>query len=394
MTKLNDSRCKNVKATGKIQKIPDGQGLYLHITPEGKKYWRLAYRFAGKQKTLSFGTYPIITLADARNKSIEAKKMLSDNIDPSLIKKIEKNKLIDDSENTFEKIAREWHSKQKGYNTPAYWQEKIHRLEKDIFPKIGTFPIDKITAPILLKVIQDIENRGAKEIARRDLQMCSQIFRYAVSHSYCSSDPTLALRGALQPVKQQHFASIEINDLPDLIHKIERNENRLFPTTIHAIKLMMLTFVRTGELIGAKWNEFNFDKKQWLIPAERMKMKREHIVPLSKQTIEILEKQKFYCHNLNDGFVFPSQIHSAKSMSNNTILKALERMGYKGKMTGHGFRSLAMTAIIEELGYSKEIPDRQLAHTEKNKVLAAYDRSQLLKERTIMMQEWADYLDN
>ena len=367
---------------------------FIYILPQTvKKYWRMNYRYADKQKTLSFGTYPQVTLAEARIKREEAKKSIADNNDPSLEKKIQKQKILEKYENNFENIAREWHAKQEKKLSLDYWKNKLHRLEIDIFPKIGAFPISDIKAPQILSAIQDIEKRGANEIARRVLQMCGQIFRYAIVTSRLDTDPTQALKGALESTQKGHYASIETHELPDLIRKIERNENRLFPTTIHAIKLMMLTFVRTGELIGAKWNEFNFDKKQWLIPAERMKMKREHIVPLSKQTITILEKQKSYCHNLNDGFVFPSQIHSAKSMSNNTILKALERMGYKGKMTGHGFRSLAMTTLIETLGYRREIPDRQLAHTERNKIIAAYDRSKFINERTVMMQEWADYLD-
>ncbi len=393
MTKLTDSRCKNIKPTDKEQKIFDGAGLFLKIKPNGSKSWHLKYRYAGKEKLLSFGTYPIITLSDARNKSLEAKKMLAENIDPSLIKKIEKNKLIDDSDNTFEKIARTWHEKQKGYNTPNYWQEKIHRLEKDIFPKIGNFPIDKITAPILLKVIQDIENRGAFEMAKRALQMCSQIFNYAIASSLCSHNPTQHLKQALQPKTTTNYNSIAIHEIPDFIKVVNQNKCRLYPTTLNAIKLMMLTFVRTGELIGAKWNEFNFNEKQWIIPASRMKMRKEHIVPLSRQAIEILQEQKQYGLYAPEAHVFPSQIKHNQSMSNNTILKALDRLGYKGKMTGHGFRSLAMTTIIEKLGYREKIPDLQLAHGERNRVMASYNRSELLAERTKMMQEYADYLE-
>jgi len=393
MTKLTDSRCKNIKGNGKIQKLTDGEGLHLLITATGQKLWRMAYRFAGKQKTLAFGAYPTISLADARQKRLEAKKMLAENIDPSLIKKIEKHKLIAEHDNTFEKIAREWHIKQEAYNTYKYWKEKLHRLEKDIFPKLGNFPIDKINAQTLLKVIQDIENRGAKEMAKRSLQVCSQIFNYAIASSLCKDNPTIAIKNALQPKKATNYASIDIHEIPQLLRDIERNHCRLYPTTINAMKLLMLTFVRTGELIGAKWHEFDFEQKTWLIPAERMKMRKDHIVPLSKQVIEILNHQKSFCHYDTNAYIFPSQIKHQKHMSNNTILKALERLGYKGRMTGHGFRSLAMTTIIEKLGYREKIPDLQLAHGEKNRVIASYNRSELLAERTKMMQDYADYLD-
>ena len=394
MAQLTDSRCRNVKATGKIQKLSDGGGLYLHVTAQGQKYWRMAYRFAGKQKTYAMGVYPLISLAEAREKRIEVKKLILDGTDPALMKKIEKNRFLQGADNTFEKIAREWHSKQEGHISPNYWKEKIHRLEKDIFPKIGTFPIDQITSPILLKVIQGIEERGAREMAKRALQMCTNVFDYGIATSRCKDNPTRSFKNALLPKKSKHFASIDVHEMPQLVRDIYFNKGRLYPTTQNALKLIMLTFVRTSELIEAEWKEFDFENKVWLIPANRMKMRRDHIVPLARQTIEILQDQKFHSGNSGNDFVFPSQIHSAKSMSDGTILRALKRMGYNGRMTGHGFRSLAMTAIVEKLGYREKIPDLQLAHGEKNRVMASYNRSELLEERTKMMQEWADYIDS
>jgi len=394
MQKLTDSRCRNIKPTNKEQKLFDGGGLYLKVKPNGSKTWHLKYRFAGKEKLLSFGKYPIISLSDARHKQSEAKQNIADNKDPSLLKKIEKNKLLAEYDNTFEKIAREWHTKQESYITVKYWKEKLHRLNQDIFPKIGNVPIDQITSPILLKVIQDIENRGASEMAKRALQVCSNIFDYGIATSRCNNNPSTALKNALQPKKTTHYPCIPIQEMPKLVKDIYTNTGRLYPTTLNALKFVMLVFVRNKELIGTKWQEFDFENKQWHIPAERMKMKIPHIVPLSKQVIELLENQKQYSRFAPDDYTFPSQIKLNHHISNGTILKALERMDYKGRMTGHGFRTLAMTGIVEKLGYREKIPDLQLAHAERNKVMASYNRSELLAERTKMMQDWADYIDS
>jgi integrase len=236
-----------------------------------------------------------------------------------------------------------------------------------------------------------VEKRGAHDEARRLLQYCGQIFRYAVITERTERDITTDLRGALKPYHQGHFNTIEAKELPEFLEKFQRNDARLYPQTRHALQLMMLTFVRTGELIGAKWEEFDFDAKEWNIPAERMKMKRPHTVPLAKQTIELLEKQKKLTGNWE--WVFPNIARPKKHMSNCTILGALKRLGYKGRMTGHGFRALAMSTIKEKLGYRHEVVDRQLAHAPANELEAAYDRAKYLDERTIMMQQWADYLD-
>jgi integrase len=380
INKLKPKTCELSKSNGKTQKLPDGGGLYLEITPSGdNKYWRLKYRFAGKEKRLALGVFPFVGLAEARKKRDESKKMLADGIDPSLEKKIQKQKIFEKSENSFEIIAREWHSKQEKKLTPDYWQNKLHRLEMDIFPKLGAFPVEDIKPQQVLKAIQAIEERGAGEVARRSLQVCGQIFRYAISTSRCELDPTQALKGALEPMKKGHYASFDIEEIPEFVKAFEKNTARLFISTIHAIKLMMLTFVRTSELIKATWDEFNFENGLWIIPKERMKMKRPHIVPLTRQTIELLTEQKRFAVDTQKGFVFPSQNKPLiNHMSNNTILKALERMGYKGRMTGHGFRALAMGAIKEKLGWRHEVVDRQLAHAPKDKITAAYDRAKFL----------------
>jgi integrase len=359
-------------------------GLFLHITDDGKKYWRLNYRYAGKQKTLAVGIYPQISLLEARKKRDDAKKLISEGVDPSLDKQLKKQKIFEKSENSFEIIAREWHAKQEKKLTPDYWNNKLHRLELDIFPKIGAYPISDISPQQILAAVSHIEKRGANEMARRALQMCGQIFRYAVITGRCEIDPTQSLKGALESFKKGHYASLDIDKLPQFLKDLDRNDCRLFVQTRNAIQLMLLTFVRTGELIAATWQEINLDTAMWIIPANRMKMRRDHLVPLSRQAIIVLkDMQRFKIEN---DYIFPSQVHGAKHMSNNTILKALQRLGYKGEMTGHGFRALAMSTINERLGYRHEVIDRQLAHAPKNKVDAAYDRALFLNDRKKMMQ--------
>jgi integrase len=392
---LTDTQCRTVKPSEKVQKLADGGGLFLQVTPKGQKYWRLKYRYLGVEKVLALGVYPIVTLAIARSKRDEAKKRLSDGEDPALEKKAAKLRLQQKAENNFESVAREWHAKQEKKLSGDYWRSKLHRLECDIFPKIGAYPIEDITSAQILSAIRSIEKRGAHEMARRSLQMCGQIFRYAIATGRCASDQTYALHGALEGFRKGHFASIESGELPELLRAVDRNDARLYPPTRNALRLMLLTFVRTGELIAATWDEINLDGAQWIIPAERMKMRRPYIVPLSRQAVEILREMRPASIEGRQRYLFPSQISGGTPhMSNNTILKALERMGYKGRMTGHGFRALAMTTIKEKLKYRHETVDRQLAHAPKNKIDAAYDRAQFLDERAEMMQKWADYLDS
>jgi integrase len=296
------------------------------------------------------------------------------------------------TDNTFEVIAREWHEMQSAKwikNTSDY---TLRRLENDIFPLLGAYPIKDITAPLLLTALRAIERRGAHEMAHRALQVCGQILRYAIATGRAERNVAADLKGALRPVKHTHFAALDAKELPEFIKTLEQNDARLFLHTRYAIRLLMLTFVRTSELINAKWDEFDFEKKLWVIPPERMKMRKSHIVPLSRQSLAILENIK---QSMGYGVnVFPNQVEPRRCMSNNTILKAIERLGYKGQMTGHGFRALAMSTIKEQLGYRHEVVDRQRAHAPRTKVDAAYDRAQFLDERTKMMQEWADYLDS
>ncbi|MCB9985025.1 MAG: integrase arm-type DNA-binding domain-containing protein [Micavibrio sp.] len=389
--KLTNTACINAKPKEKPYKLADGGGMYLEITPSGGKLWRLKYRFGGKEKLLSLGKYPQTTLAEARVKREELKKLLANGTDPSDQRKQQKQEQALSSANNFEAVAREWHENQKATWSDSHTKTVLQRLEADIFPALGYRPINSINAPDLLAVVRKIEERGAHDVAKRAVQVCGQIFRYGIVTGRNDRNPAADLRGALKAAPKGHYASIEPDDIPDFLEALNKNEARLYRETTLAIKLLMLTFVRTSELIEAKWSEFDMEKALWSIPAERMKMKRPHIVPLAKQAIKILEELKTLGESSE--WILPSQFGSRKHMSNNTILKALERLGYKGRMTGHGFRALAMTTIKERLGYLHEIVDRQLAHAPRTTNDKAYDRAKFIEDRTKMMQEWADYLD-
>ena len=390
--KLSDIQCRNAKPADKTKRLSDGAGMYLEITPKGAKYWRMKYRIHGKEKRLAIGVYPEVSLSEAREKRDEARKLLREGIDPSFAKQEQKRAAKMEANNSFEKIARQWHDHNISRWSEGYAKEILHRMENDVFPSLGYYPITRITPPQILQTMRKIEGRGAHEMARRTLQYCGQVFRYAIGEGYLESDPTRDLRGQLKPFKKNHFACLATKDLPRFLKDLNTNDARLYAHTRRAIKLMLLTFVRTSELINAQWEEFDLDKAQWTIPAARMKMKRDHIVPLSQQALEILEEQKKQTGEWE--WVFPNQVRPKKPMSNNTILKALGRMGYKGIMTGHGFRALARTAIREELNYDSEIIEKQLAHKTSTPLGEAYDRTQFLPQRKEMMQDWADYIQS
>lgn len=388
---LTDTQLRQSKPKAKPFKLSDGGGLYIQIQPKGAKYWRLAYRYAEKQKTLALGIYPEITLADARRKRDEAKKYLAKGIDPSnlMSKKVRKRAEVENLENSFESIAREWHEQQKGGWSKNHWDRVITSLEKEAFPDIGSFPIQDLTAPHVLAILRKVEKRGALEVAARLLQRCSAVFRYAIQTGRAESNPVADLQGALKTKKVKHQPALTRNELPEFLEKLAAYDGSKI--TQLGLKLVILTFVRTGELRGAVWSEFDLDNAEWRIPAERMKMRAEHVVPLSKQAIEILAELKPITgkHDL----VFPSRQTWKKSMSENTMLYAMYRMGYHGTATVHGFRATAST-ILNESGFKPDVIERQLAHVERNKVRAAYHRSEYLEERKKMMQWWADYIDN
>ncbi|MAS87842.1 MAG: integrase [Micavibrio sp.] len=389
LTKL---ACDNAKPQDKDYKLFDSGGLFLLITKTGSKLWKLKYRHLGKEKKLAFGPYPIVSLSDARDKRDEAKKLLADDLDPSVIRQEIKKEKIQENANTFEAIALEWFENNKPSWKPDHAKNILARLEKDVFPIIGKYPIKTLTHKMLLDMANAVKERGANELAKRIIQMCKHIFQYAIITGRAEKNIAEDLKGLIKVKPKGHFAAIETREIPEFIQDLRNHRAKLNRQTYLAVNFMMLTFVRTNEMIKAEWSEFDFKEKQWIIPAQRMKMNKDHIVPLSKQVIAILEELR-EIHN-HPKYVFPSRTQRNSHMSNNTVLMAIKRMGYKGRMTGHGFRALAMSTIMEKLGYRHEVPDAQLAHSKRGDVAKAYDRAKFLDERTKMMQEWADYLDD
>jgi integrase len=387
---LTASEVKAAKTSDKPIKLSDGEGLYLLVQPNGAKYWRLAYRFDGKQKTLAIGVYPDIGLQDARERRQEAKKLLANDIDPSQAKKSQKAARQALVANSFESVAREWFSKQAPNWKENHASRIIRRLELNIFPWLGRVPIETITAPELLKAIRRVESRGAIETAHRVLANCGQIFRYAIATARASRDLAADLRGALPPTQEIHHASItDPKKVGELLRDIEGYQGAF--VTKCALRLAPLVFLRPTELRHAEWSEIDFSKAEWRIPASKMKMKAMHIVPLSTQAQAILlEIQPLTGQGR---YVFPSVRSNSRAMSENTVLAAIRRLGYaKGEMTGHGFRSMAST-LLNEQGFNRDAIERQLAHAEGNSVRRAYNFAEYLAERQAMMQHWADYLD-
>lgn len=386
---LTDPQIRNTKPSEKPLRLFDGKGLYLEVSPAGGKWWRFKYRYGGKEKRLSLGVYPEVGLKDARTKCDEARRLLSGGTDPSEARRIRKLVNMDRAANSFEAIAREWYQKQAHTWVPGHADDVLRRLESNLFPDIGFRPIAELEAPELLACLGKIEKRGAYDLAHRVLQVSGQVFRYGIACGYCKHDLSADLRGALTPHVKKHQAAVKPEELPGLLRAIAGYEKQGDKQTMLALQLLALTFVRTGELIGSVWNEFDLKAGLWVIPASRMKMKNEHVVPLSQQSLKILGELK----DIGGGsrFVLPGR-NRDKPISNNTLLFALYRLGYKGKMTGHGFRSVAST-IFNEQGYNRDVIERQLAHCETNEVRGAYNRAEYLPARTAMMQEWADYLD-
>lgn len=384
---LTDIIAKNAKPQKTQFKLFDEKGLFLLVTPNGSKYWRMKYRFDGKEKLLSFGTYPETSLKEARNKRDAARKQIQEGCDPSQEKKLAKLARLINSENSFENVAREWHEKQNQRLTAKHSKTVLKRLETDMFPLLGSRPINQITAPELLVTIQKIEKRGAIDLAHRAMQTAGQILRYAIATGRAQRDISADLRGALTVRKKVNHANLKEDELPEFLQKLSNYEGDL--RTKIALELLVLTFVRTGELRGAKWQEINFKSTEWHIPAERMKMREKHIVPLSKQVVELLHQIRTL-HN-NPDFVFPSHTNPNNSISENTLLYAMYRMGYHSRATPHGFRATAST-ILNERNFRSEVIEKQLAHGERNKVRASYNHAQYLPERKEMMQWWADHL--
>jgi len=388
---LTDTQIRKAKPSQKTQRLFDGGGLYLEISPKGGKWWRLKYRFGGKEKRFSLGVYPDISLKDARERRDEARKLLANKVDPGEHRKAKKAVKDEQAANSFEVIAREWYAKHSPNWSLSHGARIIRRLERDIFPWIGGKAIANINAPQLLDVIRRIEQRGALETAHRALGNCGQVFRYAVATGRAGRDPTSDLKGALPPVKSTHFAAVtEPNQVAEVLRAIDSYEGTLIVRC--ALHLAPLVFVRPGELRHAKWADIDLESAEWRYTVS--KTNTQHIVPLADQALEILRE----LHPLTGRgrYVFPSARNPKgdRPMSDNAILSAMRRMGIdKDEMSGHGFRAMARTILDEVLGFRPDFIEHQLAHAVRDPNGRAYNRTAHLPERHKMMQDWADYLE-
>lgn len=387
---LTDKQIQNAKARATLYRLLDGEGLYLEVSSAGGRLWRFRYRFAGKEKMLALGKYPQVRGPAARKLAGEARQVLSESRDPGAEKQAAKERARIASDIGFEAIATQWHAKLKLADSTR--AKHVAFFANDVFPWIGKRPIADIAAPDLLAVIRRIEGRGATDVARRVHNLCGRVFRYAVGHGLCERDPSrdIELRDILPPADVQHHASVtEPSAVGGLLRAMDGFSGAF--VTRCALQLAALVFVRPGELRHAEWKEFDFDKAEWRIPGNKMKMGEQHIVPLSSQALAILREIKPLTGQ--GRFVFPGERTNARPMSENTINAALRRLGYtKDEMTGHGFRSMAST-LLHELGHPHAVIERQLAHGERNKVSASYNFAEYLPERRVIMQQWADYLD-
>ena len=386
---LTNTAIRNVKAGKKALKLFDDRGLYLEVSPAGGKWWRLKYRFGGKEKRLSLGIYPDVALKDARGRRDDARKLIADGIDPSEYRKATKAAQTDRNANSFELITREWFAKYSPTWAPNHGTRLVRLFERDIFPWLGSKPISEITAPDLLGVLRRIEARGAHDTAHRALGNCGQVFRYSVATGRCQRDPSSDLRGALPPVRGKHFAATtEPKQFAAILRALDGYEGML--TVQCALRIAPLLFVRPGELRSAEWKDIDLDAAQWCYTAS--KTKTPHIVPLARQAVAILrELQPLTGYGR---FVFPGARSNKRHMSDNAILAAMRRMGIdKTEMSGHGFRATARTILDEVLGVRPDYIEHQLAHAVRDPNGRAYNRTAHLPERRLMMQQWADYLD-
>ena len=388
--KLTDSIIKNEKPTDKRKQLADGNGLVLYIMPNGSKLWRYRYRYNGSPKMLSLGEYPTVTLKDARAERERVSDLLAQGIDPSIERKEKKLSQAYSIENDFGSVARAWWDNWKVANSEAHALKVWGIFEKDIFPVFGKYPVENIKPSLVRLAVKRVVERGAYDTARRVHQYTSAVLSYAFNHELVASNVArdIAVNDLIPRRKKQSMGRVDLKDLPQLLQDIQAYDGNAI--TKIAIQLLSLTFVRTKELIQATWDEIDFIGKVWRIAPERMKMGTAHIVPLSAQTLDLLGELK----KITGGskHLFPSVKGDGKTMSNNTILFALYRMGYKDRMTGHGFRGVASTALREQ-GFSRDVVELQLSHLVGNEVERAYNTMELLAERTAMMQAWADYLD-
>lgn len=385
---LTDLAIRRSKPKDKPYTLNDGNGLSLLIEPNGSKGWRLRYRFSGKAKLISLGTYPGVSLSDARTARDEAKKLIAGGIDPAEVRKAKKREIESRFGNTFEGIAREWYEKRFDRWSPSYAEEMIETFEKDVFPYIGSRPIAEIKPMELLAVLSVLNDRGATEKLRKVRQRCGEVFRYAVITGRAEYNPAPDLVSAFAPHKKEHYAFLKTDELPEFFRILNTYTGSLIVKL--AMRLLILTGVRPGELRQAEWCEIDFDNRVWEVPKERMKMRRPHCVPLSEQALNILEQLKPVTGHYQ--YIFPGRIHHSKPMSEMAMNVLIRRIGYAGRVTGHGFRH-TMSTILHEQGYNTAWIETQLAHVDKNSIRGTYNHAQYLDGRREMLQWYADYMD-
>ena len=382
---LTDTQLRSIKPAAKDIKLFDGGGLFLLVTTSGGKLWRFKYRFGGREKLLTFGAYPQISLADARQKRDKARGQIAQGVDPGVAKKEQEGV----GNSTFAKVAAEWMEYKKASRFSGRHAERVWRsLENDIFPSLGPVPVSEISTKQIAAVIKQIESRGVRETAARALQKITAILQFAAKDERVSNNAARELRGTVETRRVEHMPAMTREELPEFLRRLE--VANVYAVTRLAIKMVLLTLTRTQEIRGAKWEEFDLDGRLWTIPADRMKMKMEHRVPLSVQALEVLEQLRPFSGR--EKLCFPGYNDPSRMMSENTMLYALWRMGYRGKATVHGFRATGST-ILNERGFNPDAIERQLAHAERNKIRAAYHRSEYMDERRKMMDWWANYLD-
>jgi len=388
LQKLNNTHIRNAKALNKPYKLTDDEGLYLLVTPQGSKHWRLRYRLAGKENVFAIGSYPVIGLKEAREEKTAAKKLIAKGINPAANRKLEKIRKTHEHANSFEAVAREWLTNQADSWTPRTLQQRKSILERDVYPEIGKLPIKQVLPNHVLTILKKVESR-APAIAVIANQLIGSISRYAIVTLRADTDPTNPVRGSLKQIQTQHKKPLTPEEIPGFMAALE-NYSGYFSNKI-ALKMLMLTLVRTVELLHARWDEFDLDSATWIIPAERMKQRQQHTVPLSSQAIDLLKQLQPLTGRSE--YLFPNRSNLSRPVSMGVLWKMVASMGFKGRFSPHGIRATGST-ILNEQGFRADVIERQLAHTERNKVRASYNQAEYLKERRAMMQQWADYLDS
>jgi integrase len=389
-TKLTDVQARNAKSGDKPRKLTDGGGLYLDIRPTGKKVWRYRYRLEGKENIFTLGEYPCVGLEAARGELREARALVKQGVHPIRDREVKERKRKAEARSTFEAVAKEWADQKRANWSPYYAKQFDSHMGRDVFPVIGAIPIREVTADQLLSLLREVYGRGAETVALLERQWCSAIFRYAVATLRADYDPAAALKGAFTRPKVRHKQPLGRDEIAPLLASLQAYGG--YRTTVIALELLLLTFVRPGELRAAEWSEFELEAEQpiWRIPAERMKMREPHLVPLSSQAALLLKELA----TLTGGqrWLFPNLRRPRTCMTITTLNRALERMGYGGRFSAHGFRATAST-LLNEMGWRSDVIERQLAHQERNTVRRSYNQAEYLSERREMMQAWADCVD-